>query len=99
MKLPKELFQNKHQVKETIWKTNAGMYTTKYEVPLNFALPEFVPSKEIEFTLAIDGTERLSRHEMKISRDLLQVLGNDIFFPKGLLSWNNTTIVQMKSSQ
>ena len=75
------------------------MYTTKCEVPLNFTLPELTSSNEVEFTLAIDDTERSSRHEMRISRDLLQVLGNDIFFPKGLLSWNNTTIVQMKSSQ
>ena len=99
MKLPKELFHSKRQVKQIIWKTNAGMYTTKCEVPLNFTLPELTSSNEVEFTLAIDDMERSSRHEMRIGRDLLQVLGNDIFFPKGLLSWNNTTIVQMKSSQ
>jgi hypothetical protein len=96
--LPKELFQNKCQVKETIWKTNAGMYTTKYEVPLNFTLPEFAPSKEIEFTLAVDDTEKSSKYDMIIGRDLLQALGMDILFSTGRLSWDGIT-VPMKSSQ
>ena len=97
-KLPEGLFQDKRQVKETIWKTNAGMYTTKYEVPLNFTLPEFAPSKEIEFTLAVDDTEKSSKYDMIIGRDLLQALGMDILFSTGRLSWDGIT-VPMKSSE
>jgi hypothetical protein len=96
--LPEGMYENRRQTKETIWKTNAGVYLTKYEVPLRFSLPEFAPSKEIEFTMAVDETEKTSKYDMVLGRDILRALGIDILFSNGKLSWDGITI-PMKSTE
>ncbi len=46
-KLPEIFFESKKQINEVSWTTNAGKFVTKYEIPLQFSLPEFAPSCKI----------------------------------------------------
>jgi hypothetical protein len=45
--LPDQFFESQKRSKEVTWTTHAGKFVTKYEIPLQFSLPEFAPSREI----------------------------------------------------
>jgi hypothetical protein len=97
--LPDIHFNSKRTSKETLWNTNGGTFLTKYEIPVTFALPEFAPSKEVSWNMAVDETEKNAhqKYDMIIGRDLQQALGFDILWSKGLLVWDGIA-VPMKSA-
>jgi hypothetical protein len=51
---------------------------------LHFSLPEFAPSREISWNVAVDDTAQQSKYEMIIGRDLQLALGMDILFPQNI---------------
>jgi Retroviral aspartyl protease len=78
--LPGQFFESQKQSKEVTWTTNAGKFVTKYEIPLQFSLPEFAPSRKISWNVAVDDTAQQSKYDMIIGRDLQLALGMDILF-------------------
>ena len=79
--------------KETVWRTNGGLFTTRHECPINFTLPEFTMSRDVKWTVQVDESpENNSRYDMIMGRDLLSTLGIDIMWSKGTLVWDNLSI-------
>ena len=54
--LPDKFFESRKQLNEVSWTTNAEKFATKYDIPLQFLLPEFAPSREINWNVAVDDT-------------------------------------------
>jgi len=79
-----------------VWKKNGGPFVTKHELELRFVFPEFAPSKEITWTVAVDESETRPTYDMIIGRDLQKSLGMDILWSVGQISWDGIT-VPMKS--
>jgi Retroviral aspartyl protease len=90
--LPDQFFELQKQSKEVSWTTNTGKFVTKYDVPLQFSLPEFAPSREIHWNVAVDDTAQQSKYEMIIGRDLQIALGMDILFSTKHLKWDGIAI-------
>jgi Retroviral aspartyl protease len=90
--LPDQFFESEKQSKEITWTTNAGKFVTKYEIPLQFSLPEFAPSREISWNVAVDDTAQQSKYEMIIGRDLQLALGMEILFSTKHLKWDGIAI-------
>jgi hypothetical protein len=44
------------QLNEVTWTANAGKFVTKYNISLQFSLPEFAPSFESNWNEAVDDT-------------------------------------------
>ena len=61
------------KTKKIEWKTNGGIFNTKYEVLLTLILPEFSSSLEIQWACAIDENPE-STYGMIIGRDLQSTL-------------------------
>jgi len=78
-----ELFENRKSAKETVWKTNGGPFVTKHELELRFVFPEFAPSKEITWTVAVNEFETRPIYDMIIGRDHQKSLGMDILWSVG----------------
>jgi hypothetical protein len=55
-------------------------------------LPEFAPSREISWNVAVDDTAQQSKYEMIIGRDLQLALGMDILFSTKHLKWDGIVI-------
>jgi hypothetical protein len=66
--LPDQFFETGKRLNEVSWTTNSGKFVTKYEIPLQFSLPEFAPSHEINWTVAVDETAQQSKYDMIIGR-------------------------------
>jgi hypothetical protein len=66
------IFESWKVTNEVSWSTNAGKFGTKYNIPLQFTLPEFNPSREITWKYSVDETEQQSHYhyDMIIGRDL-----------------------------
>jgi hypothetical protein len=69
-KLPDKFFESKNQINEVSWTANAGKFVTKYKIPLQFLLPEFAPSCEINWSVAVHDTAQQSKYDMIIACDL-----------------------------
>ena len=80
-KLPENFFDSKKQINEVSWTTNAGKFVTKYKIPLQFSLPEFAPSREINWSVAVDDTAQQSKYDMIIGRELQILLEWIFYFP------------------
>lgn len=52
---------------------------------ITFVSPDFVPSKEIQWTMAINEEELPQKYDMIIGQDLQQALGLEILWSKGCL--------------
>jgi Retroviral aspartyl protease len=91
-KLPDKFFESQKQINEVSWTSNAGKFVTKYEIPLQFLLPEFAPSREINWSVAVDDTAQQSKYDMIIGRDLQIALGMDILFCTKHLKWDGMVI-------
>jgi hypothetical protein len=65
-----------HKDKAATWNTAAGPISTSERCKVNFSLPEFFPSKTIEWTMHVGTLENIS-YDMIIGNDLLQVLQID----------------------
>jgi hypothetical protein len=59
---------------------------------LQFSLPEFAPSREIHWNIAVDDTAQQSKYKMIIGRDLQIALGMDILFSTKHLKWDGIVI-------
>jgi hypothetical protein len=90
--LPDKFFESRKQLNEVSWTTNAGKFVTKYDIPLQFSLPEFAPSREINWNVAVDDTAQQSKYEMIIGSDLQISLGMDILFSTKHLTWDGIVI-------
>jgi hypothetical protein len=77
-KLPDKCFESRKQLNEVSWTTNAGNFVTKYDIPLQFLLPEFAPSRKINWNVAVDDTAQQSKYDMIIGCNLQLALGIDI---------------------
>jgi hypothetical protein len=87
-KLPDKFFESRKQLNEVSWTTNAGNFVTKYNIPLQFLLPEFAPSREINWNVAVDDTAQQSKYDMIIGRNLQLALEMDILFSTKHLKWD-----------
>jgi hypothetical protein len=91
-KLPDKFFESRKQISEVSWATNAGKFVTKYKITLQFSLPEFAPSREINWNVAVDDTAQQSKYDMIIGRDLLALgNGHSIFHQKFEVGWNGNS--------
>jgi hypothetical protein len=68
--LPDQFFETEKQFNAVSWTTNAGKFVTKYNIPLQFSLPEFAPSREIYWSVAVDGAVQQSNYDIIIGRNL-----------------------------
>jgi hypothetical protein len=95
--IPEKFFESRKQLNEVSWNTNAGNFVTKYDIPLQFSLPEFTPSREINWNVAVDDTAQQSKYDMIIGQDLQLVLDMDILFSTKHLKWDGI-IIPMRTS-
>jgi hypothetical protein len=70
----------KKQINEVSWTTIAGKFVSRYKIPLQFLLPEFAPSREIDWSVAVDITAQQSKYDMIIGHNLQIALGMEILF-------------------
>jgi hypothetical protein len=91
--LPDQFFESQKQSKEVTWTTNAGKFVTKYDIPLQFSLPEFAPSCKISWNAAVGDKAQQSKYEMIIGRNLQLALGMDILFSTKHLKWDGIVIL------
>jgi hypothetical protein len=91
-KLADKFFESKKQINEVSWTTNAGNFVTKYDVPLQFSLPELAPSRKINWSVAVGVTAQQSKYDMIFGRDLQLALGIDVLFSTKHLKWDGMVI-------
>jgi Reverse transcriptase (RNA-dependent DNA polymerase) len=87
--LPDQFFETGKRLNEVSWTTNTGKLVTKYKIPLQFLLPEFAPSREINWNVAVDETAQQSKYDMIIERDLQIAIRMDILFSTKHLKWDS----------
>jgi hypothetical protein len=83
--------------KETaaMWNTAAGPVTTSERCKVLFSLPEFFPSKVIEWEMHV-GTLENVQYDMIIGNDLLERLKIDLKYSTATIEWDGAEI-PMKS--
>jgi hypothetical protein len=47
------------------WTANSGNFVTKHDIPLCFTLPEFAPSREIQWNVAVDEATQQSKDSLR----------------------------------
>jgi hypothetical protein len=92
-KLPNKFFECRKQLNEVSWTTNAGNFVTTYNIPLQFSLPEFAPSRKIKWNVAVDDTSQQSKYDMIIGQDLQLALGMDILSSTKHLKWDGICLI------
>ena len=97
--LDNKLFEKCKFSKETIWRTNGGNFVTNYDAMLAFAMPEFAPSKEINWPVAVDETTHATTYDMIIGCDLQQALGIDILYSTDHIKWDSIVIPMMSREE
>ena len=90
--IPDDVFEQNKRSRETIWTTNGGKFTTKNEATISFSMVDFAPSKLIEFPVAVDESNRDSKYDMILGRDLQRRLKIDILWSKECLIWDSISI-------
>jgi hypothetical protein len=75
----------------TTWTTAAGPVSTSEKCKLLFSLPEFFPSKTIEWEMHV-GTLENVRYDMIIGNDLLESLKIDIKYSTSTIEWDSAEI-------
>ncbi len=61
-------------------------------------MPDFTPSKTIEWQFAVDETTLYSKYNMILGRDIQQALGMDILWSTGHLRWDGIQIPMYNTS-
>jgi hypothetical protein len=79
----------------TTWTTAAGPISTSEKCKVLFSLPEFFPSKTIEWEMHV-GTLENVHYDMIIGNDLLESLKIDIKYSTSTIEWDGAEI-PMKS--
>jgi hypothetical protein len=96
--LSAKYFEMHRKPNEILWTTNSVNFITKYDIPLNFSLIDFAPSRKIEWMLAVDKTDSQSCYDMIIRQDLQQAMGMDIFFLSQRLRWDGIEVPMQTAS-
>jgi len=79
-----ELFEQRKTAKETVRKTNGGLFITKHELELCFVLLEFALSKEITWIVAMDESKTRRMYDMIICCHLVIIVKrNNRFYEIG----------------
>jgi hypothetical protein len=73
------------------WNTAAGQISMNEKCKLRFALPEFFPTKSIEWEMHV-GTLENVRYDMIIGNDMLEYLKIDIKYSTATIEWNGAEI-------
>jgi hypothetical protein len=76
---------------------NSGSFETKFYVELTFSVIDFAPSKQINWLVAVDETDNLSRYDMLVGRDLQHAMCMDILFSTKTLQWDGVEITMRPS--
>jgi hypothetical protein len=63
-KLPDKFFESRNQLNTVSWTTNEGNFVTRYNIPLQFSIPEFAPCGEINWNVDIDDTAQQPKYDM-----------------------------------
>ena len=75
------------------WNTKAGTFKTNSKVKCKFTLPEFYENRDIQWEMYVDNSPNdKCRYDMIIGRDLLEALGMDFLFSKGIMTWDNAEV-------
>ncbi len=78
---------------ETIWKTEAGSFTTTKKCQVEFTLPEFTKTKSVQWDLHVNSQpNKNGRYDLIIGRDLMIELGININFQDSTLQWGEMKI-------
>jgi hypothetical protein len=80
-----------HKDLAATWNTAAGQISTTEKCKLRFALPEFFPTKSIEWEMHV-GTLENVRYDMIIGNDLLECLKFDIKYSTTTIEWDGAEI-------
>lgn len=84
-----------HKDVQTTWTTAAGPISTNEKCKVLFSLPEFFPSKAIEWEMYV-GILKNVQYDMIIGNDLLESLKIDIKYSTSTIEWDGAEI-PMKS--
>jgi hypothetical protein len=76
---------------EAIWTMAAGSISTMEKCKVLFSLPEFFPSKMIEWNVYV-GTLETIQYDMIIGNDLLEALKVDIKYSTMTIEWDGAEI-------
>jgi hypothetical protein len=74
-----------------VWNTAAGRISTNEKCKLRFALPEFFPTKSIEWEMHVGTLENI-HYDMIIGNDLLECLKFDIKYSTATIEWDGAEI-------
>lgn len=72
------------------WETSAGKFQTDRQIKLDFLLPEFSESKQVQLPMTI--LEADMKYDIILGRDALNALGMILDFDKSTMKWDNVTI-------
>ena len=75
---------------QTTWNTSAGDFTTNGRSKIQFTLPEFHDKSIIEHEVYL--TEKESKYDMIIGRDIIKALQLKIDFKDDTIKWNNIPV-------
>ena len=82
------------KTKPVSWSTMGGQFITRRKALVNFKLPEFSNSKEINWVMHVDEVTDPARaqYDMVIGTDLLEALNVDISFARKDITWDEVSI-------
>ena len=80
-----------HKDSAATWNTAAGYISTNEKCKLQFALPEFFPTKAIEWEMHVGTLENI-HYDMIIGNDLLEYLKFDIKYSTSTIEWDGAEI-------
>ena len=88
-------YKNIHYKKqETVWSTAGGNYTTSETASVDFKLPDFSESREIQWNFHISNEKNNDNlgYDVIIGRDLMKELGMIIDFENCQVKWKELSI-------
>jgi hypothetical protein len=80
-----------HKDLPATWNMAAGQISMTEKCKLQFALPEFFPTKSIEWEMHV-GTLENVRYDMIIGNDILEYLKFDIKYSTATIKWDGAEI-------
>ena len=79
---------------EDIWQTcGENTYTTNSCSTHKFSLPKFFSKKTITWEFyEVKSAKKLNGYDAVIGRDLMKILGIDLLFSEGMMTWDNVSV-------
>ena len=92
--LRKHVTKVSHRKVQDIWQTcGENAYTINSHSTHKFSLPKFFAKKIITWEFfKVKSSKKLNSYDAVISRDLMKILGIDLLFSEGMMTWDNVSV-------